>query len=287
MPRARSIGLLFVGGRQRVGGLQHRHPARPVGGAGGPGRVRRHVRPAGVLRRAGDQDVAAAAGGQRAGPGRGERRQEASTAARNGSRSRTTFSSSTCAGSSTRTGAGCPSRSRPRTRSRSRSSGRRRPGAKRVITDQDAEMAHRRRDLQPAVPRLPVRAALRRAAVSPAAGHVGSAAARGPQARPPQTVARRAGWRHRRRRAGPTRRRRSRALRRGCARDGRESPRPRLARSGNAKRSAIGEQPRSEEDVEQRGARQERTERDLGVAQRFVGSAAAAAARRATARSGR
>ena len=38
---------------------------------------------------------------------------------------------------------------------------------------------HRRRDLQPAVPRLPVRAAVRGAALSPAPGHVAFAAARG------------------------------------------------------------------------------------------------------------
>ena len=74
MPRARSVGLLFVGVVSAVGRMQHRDPARSVGDPGGPGRVRRHVRAAGVLRRAGDQDVAAAARGQRAGPGRGERR---------------------------------------------------------------------------------------------------------------------------------------------------------------------------------------------------------------------
>ena len=50
-------------------------------------------------------------------------------------------------------------------------------GTKRVVTDEDRRAGDRRRDLRAAVPRLPVGAALRRAALSPAAGDVGPAAA--------------------------------------------------------------------------------------------------------------
>ncbi len=51
-------------------------------------------------------------------------------------------------------------------------------GSKRVVTDEDAEMTVGQRNVRPAVPRLPVRAALRRAALSPAPRDVGPAVAR-------------------------------------------------------------------------------------------------------------
>ena len=49
-------------------------------------------------------------------------------------------------------------------------------GAKRVVTDQPSEPDHRGPELGPALPTLPVGAAVRRAALSPAASDVGTAA---------------------------------------------------------------------------------------------------------------
>ena len=80
--------------------------------------------------------------------------------------------------SSTRTGGGCPTQVAHRRQDRDRGE---------VVGEGRREARHhrpgrrdgrRRRDLQPAVPRLPVRAAVRRAALSPAPRHVGPAAAR-------------------------------------------------------------------------------------------------------------
>ena len=190
---------------ESVGRMQHRHPSRPVGGSGGAGRLRRHVRAAGVLRRAGDQDVAATARRQRARPRRQRTEARRSTAAGSGSPSRTTFSSNTCAASSTRTGGGCPEPVGTANKIEIEVKWSEKAGTKRVVTDQEAEMGIGAETFGPAVPRLPVRAAVRRAALSPAPGHVGLAAAGVAKAAATDGGASAAGWR--RRRAGKARRR--------------------------------------------------------------------------------